>query len=135
MTGLSGQFFFLYLPHGISHPPSRNLECCPQRASEMNGCFQKLILLKVYIATTSGDTSGSSSRRRASLSKFFCFLNVVVLCSASSLYGLRVILSLPGGPLIFVGAWAITKSFYPFSMMSEQPNKVSVLLLLLRDKC
>ncbi|XP_065094097.1 diuretic hormone receptor-like isoform X1 [Ochlerotatus camptorhynchus] len=38
-----------------------------------------------------------------------------------------------GGPLIFVGAWAITKSLYPFDMMSELPNKLEIECSWMRE--
>nr|XP_029725840.1 diuretic hormone receptor-like isoform X2 [Aedes albopictus] len=38
-----------------------------------------------------------------------------------------------GGPLIFVGAWAITKSFYPYDIMPEQPNKLEIECSWMRE--
>nr|QBC65468.1 DH44 receptor [Aedes aegypti] len=38
-----------------------------------------------------------------------------------------------GGPLIFVGAWAIAKSFYPYDLMPEHPNKLEIECSWMRE--
>lgn len=38
-----------------------------------------------------------------------------------------------GGPLIFVGAWAVTKCFYPSEVLPEHPNKLQIECSWMRE--